>query len=271
MSTPPPTIDPQKATEQMFAMLKSVSQFDEIEVRNVTKSLISPSSREDCFLAIYHRAVAHVETLKLLTNRQHFQAIAMVTRSLFELAVDIRLLDVIADGIPKMVAFSEVEKLRCARKIVKFKADHPSTKVDDSMYRSYIAAEEKRIDANQKTLWPGVKRVEHWSCEKLHERVKSLGSPFDEKYEFEYPRLSWYVHAGLTGIAGMKTETFTYLCGVALKSSTDSYEEILLGIIDELKIEKADHTIKNKLTVAKLLPFTNSKAEAEVFFRQVVR
>jgi hypothetical protein len=194
----------------------------------------------------------------------------MLTRSLFELAVDIKLLDVTPDSILKMLSFSEVEKLRCARKIVEFKGKNPNSYVDDSVYRSFISAEENRIDDIKKRLWPGQDRVEHWSGQKLYKRVECLGAPFKEIYEVQYPRLSWYVHSGLTGVMGLKKATFVAMCGVALKSSTDSFEIILLRVIDEFKIGMADEKIKKKLAAAKLLPFTNSQHEAEEFFRQVV-
>jgi hypothetical protein len=265
-----PTHDPQKASAQFFAMLQSVAQFDGIEIRGILNNLLSPTQREDCFLMIYHRAVANVASLQQLNHKQHFQAISMLTRSLFELAVDIRLIDALPDAIAKMLVFSEVEKLRCAKKILDFKASHPGASVDDSIYQSFVAAEEQKIQAKKDVLWPGQQQVEHWSGMKLWKRVKLLGSPFDETYHVEYPRLSWYVHAGLTGITNLKAETFLALCGVALKSSTDSYEQILLAVVDEFKIGKADQKIKDKLVAAKLLPFTNSKEEAELFFKATV-
>lgn len=169
-----------------------------------------------------------------------------------------------------MVAFSGVEKLRCARKIVKFKTEHPSARVDTSVYDSFIAGEAAKIEANRDVLWPGAKNLDHWSGKKMHERVNYLGSPFDQIYAVEYPRLSWCVHAGLTGVSALRLESFTALCGVALKSSTDSYEQILLAVIEEFRIGKADDKIKQKLMAAKFLPFTSGKAEAEELFRQLV-
>jgi hypothetical protein len=259
-----------KITEQLYAMLKSIGQFDEIEVRPLVNGLVVPDEKAQCFLGIYHRAAGNVASLMRLNNRQDFQAAAMVTRSMFELAVDIRLLNIIPDGVAKMISFSEVEKLRCARKIVKFTAGHPHAQVGPKNYASYIAAEGSRIDANKATLWPGLKRIEHWSGEKLFERVMRLGSPFEEIYAVEYPRLSWYVHAGLTGISGLKADTFFALCGVALNSSATSYEQILLAMIDEFKIGKADDRIRDKLKAARLLPFAGNQAEAERLYRQLV-
>lgn len=45
------SFDPQEATERLFALLKSVAQYDETEIRGVLKSLLSPTPRETCFLA----------------------------------------------------------------------------------------------------------------------------------------------------------------------------------------------------------------------------
>lgn len=255
--------DPHMTTEQFFAMLKSLNQFDEMEVRGVVSSLVSQTDREICFLLVYDRAVANVASLMTLTNRQHFQAISMLTRNMFELAVDINLIDLIPNSIAKMIAFSGVEKLRCAKKIVKFKTDYPTASVDDSIFSSFIAAEENKINQHMANLWPPAEQVRHWSGKKIGERVKLLGAPFNETYEVQYPQLSWHIHAGLTGVANLNADTFTAICGAANKSSTDSYEHILQSMIEEFKISIADPKIKNKLEVAKLLPFTKTTQEAK--------
>lgn len=259
-----------KITEQLYAVLKSVGQFDEIEVRPLIGGLILPDEKAQCFIGVYHRAVSNVASLMRLNQRQDYQAIAMVARSMFELSVDIHLLNIIPDAVAKMIAFSEVEKLRCAEKIVKFTADHPNAGVNPTNYASYIASQRTRIAANKATLWPGVARIEHWSGEKMVERVKRLGAYFEEIYAVEYPRLSWYVHAGLTGVSFLKTDTFFALCGVALHSSTESYEQILLAMIDEFKIGKADDKVRDKIKAARLVPFAGNQAEAEQLYRQLV-
>jgi hypothetical protein len=251
MSTPTP-VDPQEAAQRLFAMLNSVSGFEELEIRGVMQGLISPSPHENCFLGIYLRAMTHFESLKKLDSSMHFQAISMVTRSLFELAVDIALLDVIPHSCIKMLSFSEVEKLRCARKIVEFKSKNPNSGVDETVYASFIAAEGERIDDIKKGLWPGMDSVGHWSGKKLPKRVECLGEPYKEIYQVQYPRLSWYVHSGLTGVMGLKKDTFVAMCGVAFKSSVDSFEIILLRLIDEFKLEKPNEKIKDKLKAAKL-------------------
>jgi hypothetical protein len=50
----------------------------------------------------------------------------MLARTLFKLAVDTRLIALFAtDGIRKVFAYSDLERLRAARQAVKFKEPHP--------------------------------------------------------------------------------------------------------------------------------------------------
>ncbi len=244
-------------------MLKSVAKFDELEVNGVIRTLLGASDREKCFIATYIRSSANVATLMELKHPRHFQAINMLARTMFELAVDIRLIDVIPNGSQKMIAFVDVEKLRCARKILLFHATRPVTKVDPAVYSSFVATEGSRIDALRNTLWPLKTRLTHWSGMNVPDRIALLGSPFDEIYELNYPHLSWQVHSGLTGVVNLKAETFTVMCGQSFMLAADAYQEILLAMIGEFKIEKADDKIMGKLKAARMLPFTNSQEQAE--------
>jgi hypothetical protein len=252
-------------------MVKSLSEFDKIEVRGVIQTLLSKTDREQCFIGTYYRSVANVGTLLELRSPKHFQAIAMLARALFELAVDIRLLSVVPDGPAKLIAFSDVEKLRAARKIIEFKAANPNAAVDSTIYSSFVTNNEQRINAERRTLWPNLARVQHWSGQDLASRVALLKSPFDEIYEVHYPRLSWYVHSGLTGVADLEAETFTVICGNAYKLAADSYWESLLTVIHEFKIEKANEKIEAKLKAAKMLPFTDGPEQAEELLRWLLR
>lgn len=257
------TFDPLQTTDRFYTMVKSLSAFDKMEVRGVIETLLSTSGRERCFIGTYYRATANIETLLEFKQPKHFQAIAMLARGLFELAVDIRLIDSVPDSLTKIMEFSDVEKLRCARKILRFKADKPAAKVDTTIYSSFVANNASRLDTVKKTLWGTAKSVPHWSGLKLHKRVELLKSPFEEMYEVNYPQLSWYVHSGLTGIVNLRAETFTLLCGCAFKLAADAYWEVLMTMIREFKIAKANEKIEGKLKAAKLLPFTDTPDEAE--------
>jgi hypothetical protein len=259
-ATPPP---PDDTAERMFASLTSLMQFDEQEVRGIMRSIIAPTEREKCFILIYWRTAAHVMSLSKLNGHQHFQAITMIARSLFELSVDIKLIDKIPDGVEKMTAFVDVEKLRAAQKIVKFKQKHPTSQLDDSLYQSYISSEEARIEATKAKLWPGAKKIDGFANMNLADRSALAGVKYEEVYEVEQPRMSWLVHSGLTGVANLKRETFTYMAGVGIASCIKSCELILYAVIDEFKIGMADDKIRKKLAVSKLLPWADDPAQAQ--------
>jgi hypothetical protein len=253
--------------ERFFTMVKSLENFDKLEVRPVINTLLTPSRREQCFIGIYRRSLANIATLQELKSPKHFQAILMLARSVFELAVDIKLMSIVADSALKMIEFVDVEKLRTARKVLRFKADHPGSQLDVSTYDSFIAANASRIDAARRTLWPKPETMSHWSGMKMPGRAKLLGDPFEEIYEVHYPQLSWQVHSGLTGIVNLKAETFTMMCGQAFKIAADSYEEILTAMIEGFDLEKGNEKIKGKLRAAKLLPFTDSPEEVNDVLR----
>jgi hypothetical protein len=101
--------------------------------------------------------------------------------------------------------------------------------------------------------------VSHWSLMNLEQRCKSLGREFDELYQIHYSEMSWYVHSGVTGVANVQGETLSHLCGVAFQLVVQCYVLILEAIINEFKIYKADDKLKDKITLAKMLPFTESQ------------
>jgi hypothetical protein len=139
----------------------------------------------------------NIETLIEITNAKHFQAAAMLSTGLFELAVDIRLLDRVPHATEKMIVSVEVEKLRCARKAVAFGTTNLGAKVD-TIFESFIREKGSGIDAKHRRLWPNKEQseklriVRHWSGLDLNARVRLLEEPFNRIYVLEYPKMSWY-------------------------------------------------------------------------------
>jgi hypothetical protein len=152
-------------TDRFYTQVKSVNKFDELEVKPVIDGLLSTKEEEICFIGTYHRARCHVDTALLLQNVRHFQAAAMIARSLFELAVDMRLLEIVPLGWMKMLAFVDVERLRCANKIVAFGGSNAAF-ADVSACKALIADRRKAIDTKRQALWPNLKKVELvWSSD----------------------------------------------------------------------------------------------------------
>ncbi len=254
-------VDLDRLPEQYYAVLKNLNEVDKGEIRGVVRGLVN-TEREKCFFINYLRGTLHVETLLSLKRSQDLQAMAMIARGLFELAVDTKLIDAIPGAVKKIQTFPQVEKLRTAQKIVAFKAANPAAAVKTSDNEAFITKNAHSIEAERKAVWPDSKRVEHWSGRKLPERVAALKAPFDEMYAVEYPEMSWYVHPGPTGFVNLPARTFKLEAGKQYKLAGECYGMLLAAVIEAFGIEKSNAKIKNKLEGARLLPFTDSPDEA---------
>ncbi len=263
---------PAEATEnaeRFYTMVKSLNNFDKLEVKSVIDTLLSTTPEENCFVGTYYRAICNIDSVLECQHPKHFQAVAMLARGLFELAVDMRLLEVVANAALKMNAFIEVERLRCARKAVAFKNANPEADVDTTAYAAFITHSGERVDHIRRSVWPNVQRLHHWSGLRMGDRVALLNAPFDQLYEIDYPRLSWYTHPGLTGIANLNPETFTYMCSYAFKLAVDAYTEILQTAIRKFNIAKINENIEHKLKIAKILPFTDNPDHVDMLTRSI--
>lgn len=259
------TLQPNQAAniDRFFTSIKSMNELDRLEIRNVVAGLLHPTLRDTYFTLNYHRAAINIELLLTLTDTKQFQAIAMLSRSVFESAVELRLITAVPDAVNKIRVFTEVEKLRAAKKIVAFKKVHPDAKVLIETYEEFIATNEQGILQEQNRTWPGAGKIPHWSLMNLAARVDSLGAPFNELYQVSYAQLSWYVHSGTVGVVNLNPATFALLVGVCFTIALESYLQILTAIITEFRINKADEKLKDKLLFAKMVPFTDSPQEAE--------
>lgn len=275
----------QSATEsagRLFSVIKSIREFDKIELAGVLGSVVTLTPpdrvdfRETCFLATYYRTAGMIESFLRLDSTQHFQTAASIARSLFELAVDIRLADKIPAGFLKMVFFVDVEKLHRARRMVEFAKANPDRGLDVSAQATFITNNEPRIESNRKVLWPPQKTggklgaLKHWSELHLSKRVELLGEPFDAMYRFEYPRLSWYIHDGLTGVMNLPPEYFPTVHGYAIALVMRCYTQILESVIHEMKIDRAVEKIHKALKLATLLPFSKSSEDQERLCRELL-
>jgi hypothetical protein len=265
-------IGPDSATlgERLYTVVKSLNEFDKKEVHGVMSALVLETDRDRCLRGIYLRAKTNVESLLALRYAKDFQAIAMITRALFELAVDIKLLTKVPDAVRKIAAFSEVEKLRAARMIVAFKAAHPNAPFDATIHAQFIKNNADRIEAERENVWGAESKVSHWSGLNLRKRVALLGQPFEEVYEIKYPQLSWYTHAaGLTGF-DLKASSFEALASTHHFLAAQLYKLLLRAIIDEYQLLKSDSKILDKMKQAELMPFTDTDDELLALERELL-
>ncbi|MGB6687493.1 MAG: DUF5677 domain-containing protein [Terracidiphilus sp.] len=271
-------IGPDEATavERFFTVLKSLNDFDKMEVQGVVAGQLAKSDHENSVYGLYLRARANVQSLLALKQAMDFQAIVMLARNLFELSVDVKLLDLVPKAVDKFSMYSEVEKLRAAEKIVAFKATRPASKVDTTIVAAFIANNKVSIDAQRIALWPETKPTKqhpkgkpltHWSGMNLKERTAKLGHPFDELYEVKYPQMSWYTHsAGSTGF-DLKRETYPLLAGIYFELAAMCYMVLLTSVIEEFKLTAVDDKIKSRMRYAQMMPFTDTDEQLQALER----
>ncbi|HEX7153246.1 MAG TPA: hypothetical protein VF618_17305 [Thermoanaerobaculia bacterium] len=220
------------------------------------------------FLGIYYRAALNVSSLVTLYAPTHFQAIAQAARLLFELSVDVHLLDLIADAPAKMAAFSDVELLKAAQDGVTV-ADGDELQTELALWRAFISEKEEAIHARRSSLWPPG-RLTHWSgINQLKDRVALLPIRYATLHSRNYRLLSWYAHAGLTGIS-MDAAGYAAIAAKSLGVAAECYVNILRSIIAELHLEKAVEGIQKKMEYAQLLAFADSEATAEGLRREIL-
>jgi hypothetical protein len=68
----------------------------------------------------------------------------------------------------------------------------------------------------------------------------------------------------------LQAETFNTLSGYQNKVAGECFESVLEAIIDEFRVVESDPRVKNKLKLAKLLPFTDTPEEGEALVRAVL-
>lgn len=258
-------------SRKFYDAVRILEQFDCAEVRGVTKGQLSPNERETCVFGLYYRAALNAGSLVALNDPKHFQAITQVARALLEIGIDLRLLDVVPDSISRIMAFSDWERLRSAREVVEFATGADDNPGDADICRQFIDKNEAWIKARREELWPDVKgRLDHWSGKDLRTRVADLAPPYLELHRLNYRRLSWYAHAGLTGVFNLEKEAFVAVAATSLQIAAESYSDILSAIITELQLVKIESKINDKLRYARVLAFTDSPEEAEALRRELV-
>jgi hypothetical protein len=251
-------------TDRFYTQVKSLHAFDTLEVRCVINNLLSKTPEETCYLATYIRTIGNVESLLQFKASKDVQAIAMIARALFELAVDSRLLETTPGGWLKMTAHADLEKLRLAGRIIAFKKANPHVQTDTAVYQKYIDQNLARVTGLQKSLWPTDKTPRHWSGMHLGSRCEALGAPFDQIYAEDYARVSWYAHPGLTGVINVPAETFIHVCAYAYHLAVNSYRESLMTMIRVFKLSAANEHIEARLDTAMKLPFTDTPEQVEI-------
>ena len=226
-------VTPRIYANAMFESIRALRVFHEIHLRGVLQGLLTATAREQAALRLYYRMAAYLASVRRLDSPIHFQSIAAAARSVFELALDIALLgaDTTTESVDRMTAFTRVERYRVAKRLVDFYANRP-------VPPNFSITEQRRVcadategaavealivqywgrDRNGDLNWPA-----HWSrFRDARGRARQVAPNWEERYVRYYSTLSWHVHSGTVGVAGLAQDVFDIFVAYALELIRDS-------------------------------------------------
>ncbi len=238
--------------EAYFQGTDSIRHFVVSVIEPVLTGQLKFDDRQTAIVGTYYRIVGWLKALGELNSLPHYQAVAAGARSLFELLLDIKLIqsDTTGELAKKFHAFPEVEKYRVAINLISYCNMNNNTRIECTNQRNFVdgvtkkAAIESLIiqhwgrNKKNKPIWP-----DHWSGLNIAQRAEKLGQDYKELYVEFFPFLSWHIHSGSTGYAGLKPETLESAFGlmhhmiqrVVLDATEICAEEIKLDKIDNLE------------------------------------
>jgi hypothetical protein len=154
--------------------------------------------------------------------------------------------------------------------VILFKTSNPTAPIDDALYQQFETAEGARIDGIKAALWPHLKNVKHWTgVQTLPGRCKKLNSRFSVWYETAYSQMSWYVHSGMIGVAGMPEEGLIAVTAIAFDLAAKAYAEILEVMIEEFHVTKVDSKTKSLLRFARTVSMADDNSQAMKLYREL--
>jgi hypothetical protein len=258
----PETADPMETVAVSHSMLTSLKKFDESEVDPVCRGQIALSPIEECRMVTYLRVQRNVDSMTTLGHVAHFQALSMLARSIFELSVDLRLMQSVPDAAERMKCFQSLESLKAARDAVK-RSNEPNGSPVSKTLSDFEATRGVSIEARATQLWgPKFNSVTHWSGLKLKQRVSQIADDqMSHVYVYTYRTMSWQTHPGLQGSYGLPASAFPTIANSALNLAVHSYLGVLRLMVNTLGLQKHDPLIDSKLNLAHTLPYTEGHGE----------
>lgn len=159
-----------------------------------------PTPKDSALRDTFIRMYLVVGSIIKLNHFKDFHVLAGVTRTIFELYIDMHLLDKakIDNGLEKFATFIAAKKFSTA-KARKNWAEQNKFPFDEKFPQIANCLQEMEGNGMAKIiqqLWNSAKCPNHWSGLLIPDRVLKLGSDFIEEYIRFYDIGNWYVHPG---------------------------------------------------------------------------
>jgi hypothetical protein len=252
-----------KRVEAFFIGTKVLSEFAESVIIPVLYGQLNLNDREKAISGTYYRMYGWMHSMVVMNRCIHFQGAATAARTLYELLLDLKILaaDKTSDSVERFHAFPEVEKYRVAKKLVSFVDSHPNSTKDVSRQRKFIGSpgRKQKIDKAVIKSWGKTKKglpkyPKHWTGMSVFERARDLGIEYEELYHDAYPLLSWLIHSGSTGYAGLKEEALEAYFGRPHIIAQKAFIEATIICAEELKISYVIEDVRTILEDIRLTP-----------------
>lgn len=250
--------------EAFYKGTVACSEFAQKRIIPLLHALIKPSDAEKAIIGTYYRMYMWIRSMTNMKSRIHFQAAAAAARSLFELLLDMKILadDDTGQSVKKFREFPEIERFRVAENLVSFADKHPGhMKFDVSQRRRFRDKKGRRkaIEQTIVSLW-GVtttgklRRPKHWTGKDVLTRAHGCGLKYEELYLRLYPLLSWHIHSGSIGYAGLGENEIEAGFGVYHSVAQDMFLEATVICAHETKLSQVLDWLKDKIADLRVTP-----------------
>jgi len=251
--------------EAMYGGTCECARFARYVMIPVLKGQFGLKPKEDAIVGTYFRMYAWLETIVRMNNQLCYQGVASALRSLFELAVDMKILSSDKSGImiKRYHSFPDVEKYRRAKRLVEF-CNARKSNINCSQQKEFIKMAdaapvkiEQTIinnwgkDKKGKPNWP-----DHWTGADLRNRVHKFVPEYEEMYVESYHLLSWFVHSGATSYRGLTDDTFQRIFFWSQSVAQNVFLESTKICARELKMDKVITFFSKALDDIKIIPGT---------------
>jgi hypothetical protein len=235
----------------------AVRRFAHVHMVPVLLGQLQLSDEETPVVGTYLRMYQWIVAMCTLNDWRHYQPASAAARALFELGLDLQLL--IADPTPNSAGqfhdFTEVERFRIARNCVEYCDSNAGACSSRHPAMRALLADATRVNRVQRAClkhgWTFKKGRNsgrprppgHWTARDTRARARLLDrllgtSGHEASYVEDYSRLSWYVHPGFPGVAGVSAEGFQLSFIMAHAIATRLFMEATLLCAKRMHIDK---------------------------------
>ncbi|HYQ02747.1 MAG TPA: hypothetical protein VER96_28945 [Polyangiaceae bacterium] len=201
--------------DAQFAVCQRVEDFLGTSVRPILQRAEPPGPELDTYHGAIIRVHGWLRSVAKLNHPGDFQPVLAASRAIFEVAIDLSLLNRDpTQTCAKLLAWEDSAKLHSAERLKSFCDAHPN-QGPPAGTQAILAflAQRPRVLALRSLHWSHQSHPPRWTGRNLGQDADSADrlspSGFAEYYNARYPQICWNVHgSGLAGVRGISEENF---------------------------------------------------------------